>query len=556
MLASLHIENIAVVRRADIEFGGGLTVLTGETGAGKSVIIDSLRLILGGRAQREQIRRGADSATVAGLFCDLPEQTEEALKELGIEPEDGEIYIQRTVGADGKGKILVCGRQIPLQLLREIGTVLIAVHGQHDNQKLMKQELHIKFLDGYAGNEELLGEYREAYSALSSLRRELKALDRDESEKARLTEMLNYQIGDIDAAHLRPGEDEELERRRKKIRSLEKLSRHIRTVYADLCAGDRAPSARDRISDAISSLEQLSDIVPDADRMLDRLKSCMIEVDDIGETVLSQLDDSEGDSTALLDKIESRLELISRLGRKYGAGVENILSFRDDAKRRLDEIENSDGRKAKLEKQIANAETNTLFLARQLSLARREAAERLSSAVTGELGFLEMNKARFGVEINETEPGADGIDDVGFMIAANPGDPLMPLHKTASGGELSRIMLALKCALEDKEGTGTLIFDEIDTGVSGRTAQKIGIKLRQLSKDAQVLCITHAAQIAALSDHHFLVSKKENEGRAETSVAELDEDGRTHELARIMGGEQITEKLLATARELRAISRG
>ncbi len=556
MLASLHIENIAVVRRADIEFGGGLTVLTGETGAGKSVIIDSLRLILGGRAQREQIRRGAGSATVAGLFCDLPEQTEEALKELGIEPEDGEIYIQRTVGADGKGKILVCGRQIPLQLLREIGTVLIAVHGQHDNQKLMKQELHIKFLDGYAGNEELLGEYREAYSALSSLRRELKALDRDESEKARLTEMLNYQIGDIDAAHLRPGEDEELERRRKKIRSLEKLSRHIRTVYADLCAGDRAPSARDRISDAISSLEQLSDILPDADRMLDRLKSCMIEVDDIGETVLSQLDDSEGDSTALLDKIESRLELISRLGRKYGAGVENILSFRDDAKRRLDEIENSDGRKAKLEKQIANAETNTLFLARQLSLARREAAERLSSAVTGELGFLEMNKARFGVEINETEPGADGIDDVGFMIAANPGDPLMPLHKTASGGELSRIMLALKCALEDKEGTGTLIFDEVDTGVSGRTAQKIGIKLRQLSKDAQVLCITHAAQIAALSDHHFLVSKKENEGRAETSVAELDEDGRTHELARIMGGEQITEKLLATARELRAISRG
>lgn len=556
MLASLHIENIAVVRRADIEFGGGLTVLTGETGAGKSVIIDSLRLILGGRAQREQIRRGADSATVAGLFCDLSEQTEEALKELGIEPEDGEIYIQRTVGADGKGKILVCGRQIPLQLLREIGTVLIAVHGQHDNQKLMKQELHIKFLDGYAGDEGLLGEYREAYSALSSLRRELKALDRDESEKARLTEMLNYQIGDIDAAHLRPGEDEELERKRKKIRSLEKLSRHIRTVYADLCAGDRAPSARDRISGAISSLEQLSDIIPDADRMLERLKSCMIEVDDIGETVLSQLDDSEGDSTALLDKIEARLELISRLGRKYGAGVENILSFRDDARRRLDEIEASDGRKAELEKQIADAEAKTVSLAGQLSLARREAAERLSSAVTGELGFLEMNKARFGVEICETEPGPDGIDDVGFMIAANPGDPLMPLHKTASGGELSRIMLALKCALEDKEGTGTLIFDEVDTGVSGKTAQKIGIKLRQLSKDAQVLCITHAAQIAALSDHHLLVSKKENEGRAETSVAELDEDGRTHELARIMGGEQITEKLLATARELRAISRG
>lgn len=555
MLTSLHIENIAVVRRADIEFGGGLTVFTGETGAGKSVIIDSVRLILGGRAQREQIRRGADIATVAGLFCNLSERTEAALRELGIEPEDGELYIQRTVSTDGRGKILVCGRQIPLQLLREIGAVLIAVHGQHDNQQLMKQELHIKFLDGYAGCEELLENYREAYSELSSLRRELRSIDRDESEKARLTEMLNYQISDIDAAHLRPGEEEELERRRKKIRSIEKLSRHIRTVYADLCAGDRAPSARDRIADAISSLEQLSDIIPDADLMLERLRSCMIEVDDIGETVLEQLDEGDGDSTALLDKIESRLELISRLGRKYGAGVENILSFRDEAKRKLDEIEDSDSRKAELEGKIGEAAGKTASLAEKLHLARSEAAEKLSSAVTGELDFLEMKNARFGVEIKETALGADGTDDVGFMIAANPGDPLMPLHKTASGGELSRIMLALKCALEDKEGTGTLIFDEVDTGVSGKTAQKIGIKLRQISKDAQVLCITHAAQIAALSDHHLLVSKKENEGRAETSVAELDEDGRTHELARIMGGERITEKLLDTARELRAISR-
>ncbi len=556
MLASLYIENIAVVRRAEIELGGGLTVLTGETGAGKSVIIDSIRLLMGARARREQIRRGENSATVAGLFRDISHDAVCALSEIGIEPdENGELYIQRTVFSDGRGKTLVGGRQIPLQLQREIGASLIAIHGQHDNQKLLRPELHIMFLDSYASECGLLEEYKSAYRALKETRRELDETNRDEAETARLTEMYQYQIKDIDSAKLRPGEDEELERLRVKIRSYEKLARYAHAVYASLCAGDNAPSARDRIGEAVSALERLSEFIPEADSMVERLRSCMLEAEDIGETVFGMLDDGDGDSSARLDRIESRIETISKLKRKYGADVREILEFRDKAKEKLDMLEESGDRAEALRKRLKAETEQAEKIARRLHDARLEAAARLSEAVTAELVFLEMEKAGFSVEIKETELGADGIDSVEFVIATNPGEPFLPLHKIASGGELSRVMLALKCVLEDKEGTGTLIFDEVDTGVSGKTAQKIGIKLRQISESAQVICITHAAQIAALSDHHLLVSKHEIDGRAETGAEELDEEGRTAELARIMGGEQITEKLLESARELRIISK-
>ncbi len=556
MLASLYIENIAVVRRAEIELGGGLTVLTGETGAGKSVIIDSIRLLMGARAQKEQIRRGENSATVAGLFRDLSQDAVRALAEIGIEPdENGELYIQRTVFSDGRGKTLVGGRQITLQLQREIGASLIAIHGQHDNQKLLRPELHIAFLDSYASELALLEEYRTAYRALKETRRELDETNRDEAETARLTEMYQYQINDIDSAKLRLGEDEELERLRVKIKSYEKLARYIHTVYASLCAGDKAPSARDRMGEAVGALERLSEFIPEADSMAERLRSCMLEAEDIGETVFGMLEDGDGDSSARLDRIESRLETISRLKRKYGADVREILDFRDKTKEKLDMLEESGDRAAALRKRLKTETEEAEKIARRLHSARIAAAEKLSAAVTAELAFLEMEKAVFSAEVKETGLGADGIDSVEFVIATNPGEPLLPLHKIASGGELSRVMLALKCVLEDKEGTGTLIFDEVDTGVSGKTAQKIGIKLHQISESAQVICITHAAQIAALSDHHLLILKRENNGRAETGAKELDEEGRTEELARIMGGEHITEKLLESARELRIISK-
>ena len=512
MLANLHIENIAVVRRADIDLGEGLTVITGETGAGKSVLIDSIKLLSGERARRELVRRGEDSATVAGLFTDLPDELLSALSELGVECEDGELYIQRTINADGKGRFLISGRQVPIQLAREIGELLIAVHGQHENGRLLRPELHLSYLDRYASDDELIAEYRERYAALRTIDKELSGLEHDEQEKARLTEMLTYQIGDIDAAKLRQGEDEELERKRERIRALERLSRFVTAVHTSLVTGDGTPSARDRIASALPALERLGDVVPDGAELIERLRSCMIEVEDIGETVYALLDEDMSDSTKVLDRIESRLELITRLRRKYGATVNDILEFRE------------------------------------------KAAERLAAAVTAELDALEMNGARFGAELQPCALGESGGDSVQFVIATNSGDPLAPLQKIASGGELSRVMLALKCVLGDREGTGVMIFDEVDTGVSGKAAQKIGYRLRRVSRGTQVICITHSAQIAALADTHLLVSKETRDGRAETAVCALGEEQRPYELARIMGGETITEKLLESARELRALS--
>ena len=543
MLANLHIENIAVVRRADIDLGEGLTVITGETGAGKSVLIDSIKLLSGERARRELVRRGEDSATVAGLFTDLSDELLAALSELGVECEDGELYIQRTVNADGKGRFLISGRQVPMQLAREIGELLIAVHGQHENGRLLRPELHLSYLDRYASDEALIADYRERYSALRAIDRELSELEHDEQEKARLTEMLTYQIGDIDAAKLRPGEDEELERKRDRIRALERLSRFVTAVHTSLVTGDGTPSARDRIASALPALERLGDVVPDGAELIERLRSCMIEVEDIGETVYSLLDEDMSDSTKVLDRLESRLELITRLRRKYGATVNDILEFRENAAARLAALEDSDARADELRKQRKTVEREAA-----------EAAGRLSAAVTAELDALEMHGARFGADIQPCPLGENGADSVQFVIATNSGDPLAPLQKIASGGELSRVMLALKCVLGDREGTGVMIFDEVDTGVSGKAAQKIGYRLRRVSRGTQVICITHSAQIAALADTHLLVSKETRDGRAETAVCALGEEQRTYELARIMGGETITEKLLESARELRALS--
>ena len=412
--------------------------------------------------RRELVRRGEDSATVAGLFTDLSDELLAALSELGVECEDGELYIQRTVNADGKGRFLISGRQVPMQLAREIGELLIAVHGQHENGRLLRPELHLSYLDRYASDEALIADYRERYSALRAIDRELSELEHDEQEKARLTEMLTYQIGDIDAAKLRPGEDEELERKRDRIRALERLSRFVTAVHTSLVTGDGTPSARDRIASALPALERLGDVVPDGAELIERLRSCMIEVEDIGETVYSLLDEDMSDSTKVLDRLESRLELITRLRRKYGATVNDILEFRENAAARLAALEDSDARADELRKQRKTVEREAAEAAGRLSAARREAGERLSAAVTAELDALEMHGARFGADIQPCPLGENGADSVQFVIATNSGDPLAPLQKIASGGELSRVMLALKCVLGDREGTGVMIFDEVD----------------------------------------------------------------------------------------------
>lgn len=551
MLQSLHIENIAVIRNADIDFQPGFTVLTGETGAGKSIVVDSIGLLLGARPQRELIRSGAENAVVSAIFCDINAENTAALAELGVEPdEDGIIFLQRVISSDGRAQTKLNGRTIPVSIQREAGRLLINIHGQHENQMLLDQTKHMIYLDRFADDGGEIKDYKTAYEKMASLRRELNGLERDEREKQRMIDMLNFQIADIDSAKLKEGEDDALEIQRKKIKNIERLEKQVRIVYGALYRGERGASVCTGLDRAAAALRQLTDIMPEAEELADKLDSFRYDAEDIAERVNNLTDDDIGDPTAALDKIETRLELITRLKRKYGATVEEILQTRQKCADELDEIENSDERAVELKKELDAAEKAAKTAARSLSETRKEAAKRLSARIMEELAYLDMDKTRFDVEVREAEMTSDGADEVEFMISANPGEPLKPLGKIASGGELSRVMLAIKSVLAGRENTETMIFDEIDTGVSGKTSHKIGVKLRQSASCGQVLCVTHSAQIAALAQNHLLIVKSVADGHAETTVVPLDREGHIREVARIMGGESVTETVMNTAREM------
>jgi len=552
MLYELDIENIAVIKRATISFSPGLTVLTGETGAGKSIIIDSIMLLLGARAQKELIRMGERSATVSAVFGGFSGDELSALSELGIAPdEDGMLFVSREFTPDGRSVARINGRAVPASTLRELGAVLINIHGQHENQALLNPSAHLTLLDMYAGTEKLLEKYVEAYAELCKLLEEKKALSIDEAEKERRVEMLRFQLADIDGAKLKPSEEEALEARRLKLRNLELISRHSRLLRAALYRAEKGMSAYDLVTRAIPALEQLREFVPGADGYIERLYNVRSELEDIVERVADACgDDLDVDPSEELDRIESRLDAIEKLKRKYGAHIKEILEYRAKIAAELSALEESDLRMAELDRRLDEARAKVEEAAEALSAARKEAAERLSAAVTAELGELEMAKAAFEVGITrEPTYTKRGIDAVEFLITTNPGEPPKPLAKIASGGELSRVMLAIKTVLS-RGGASTLIFDEIDTGVSGKTSYKIGVKLKNLAQAAQVICVTHSAQIAALADTQMLISKREVGGRVETEVTPLDREGRIRELARIMGGAEITEKLLMTAEEL------
>lgn len=552
MLYELDIENIAVIKRATIAFSPGMTVLTGETGAGKSIIIDSIMLLLGARAQKDLIRTGEKSAQVSAVFGGFSDEELAAFEELGIATdEDGMLYVSREVTPDGRSVARINGRAVPAATLREIGAYLVNIHGQHDSQALLNPSSHLSLVDMYADVGNRLAVYAEAYDEMCRVRRELEAMSVDESEKARRIEMLRYQLADIDAVKLKPGEEETLEARRLKLRNLELISRQSRIVRAALYRAEKGMSAYDLIARAVSALEQLRDFVPDSDSYIERLENARSELEDIAERVTDACgDDLDGDPSDELDRIESRLDAITKLKRKYGADINEILEFRAKAAAELSALESNDLRIAELEKQLVCCEAKTEEAAAALTSARREAAEKLSKAVTAELAELELAKAVFTVSMTR-EPSytRKGVDAVEFLITANPGEPPKPLAKIASGGELSRVMLAIKSVLS-RGGASTLIFDEIDTGVSGKTSYKIGAKLKNLAGTAQVICVTHSAQIAALADTQLLISKREAGGRVETEVKPLDREGRIKELARIMGGAEITDKLLQSAEEL------
>lgn len=559
MLSSLHIENIAVIKMADIGLYPGFTVITGETGAGKSIVIDSINLILGARAQKELVRSGENEAMVSAVFNEFSEKTLEQLDGYGIKPDEEKIVIfQRNITSDGRGTAHLNGRQITLSTEREAAKLLVNIHGQHDNQLLLDPSSHIDFLDAFAGDEALLTEYSGFYRKLCDTKRRLSELNCDETEKARMIELLKYQLSDIDSARLKPDEEESLIAQKKKIQNLEKISKQCVTVYRALYQNEKGVSAYELVERAEDALNAISEVTPEAAIKAEKLAEIKYALSEIAEFAYASFSmDGVGDPTALLDKIEGRLDTIAKLRRKYGATINDILAYRTKAADELKKITMSDELIKQLEKQLAIEENQTLEAARKLTEARKNRAAELEKKITAELKFLEMGKVSFYVDIKEARESngelkltALGADEVEFLIMTNPGEPAKPLAKIASGGELSRIMLALKCVFAGRDEIPTLIFDEIDTGVSGKTLQKIGIKLKQLSRTAQVICVTHSAQIAALADNHMCITKHEIAGRVETEVKKLDRSGRINEIARIMGGENISETLLKTAEEM------
>lgn len=550
MIRSLQIRNIAVIRSADLEFGEGFTALTGETGAGKSIIIDSIGLLLGGRAAREIIRSGEERASVTALFEELPGETLGLLEGFGIECPDSTLLISRTVGADGRSSARVNGQTVTLPMLREITGGIISIHGQHDNARLMQRSSHIGMLDSYAGLSGRLEEYSALYRQYKDTLRELEELRISAADKMRLRDMLGYQINEINSAKLRAGEEEELSAERLRLQNAERIKKQTGFAYRALYGSEKG-SVSLLLGRSATAIGGLAGMIEGAAELAARLEGFRYEIEDIALTVRDYSDVGEGDPTARLDKIEGRLELISRLRRKYGADIPAILAHRDEAAGRLESLETSDARAEELTVRLAELEKAARKIASAISDVRREAARRAAREVCDTLAYLDMPGVKFEIRLTSgTALRPDGIDEAEFFIAANPGEPPVPLIKTASGGELSRIMLALKCVLSANDGIPAMIFDEVDAGVSGKTARRVGVKLKSISRLAQVLCVTHSAQIASLADEHLLISKREVEGRAETAVITLDTEGRINEIARILGGINITDKQREAAREM------
>lgn len=557
MLSSLHIENIAVIRSLDVDFSKGFTVLTGETGAGKSIIIDSIGLILGSRTSKELIRTGENSAMVSALFTDLPDRTVQALSDLGVAPdEDGCLYLQRTIYRDGRSATKLCGRSIPLSMQREVGALLVNTHGQHENQALLSQSSHLGILDRYGKCQELADAYRAEYRKMNDARNKMESILRDEREKQQKLDMLRFQISDIESAKLKSGEEENLTAEKKLLQNTKLLTKQVTTIYRALYKNDKGVSAWRMLEIARKSLEELLDVFPEASEYSDKLYDMQYELASIAEAASDLLPSGGENPEKRLSEIEDRLDTVRRLERKYGSSIDEVLAFLECAKKEQEEILLSDEKAKEYGALYEKYRADATELAQKLSEIRKSAAAALSERICSELIYLDMNKVAFACKVARRNQdggdalGKDGLDDVEFLISTNPGEPLKPLAKIASGGELSRIMLAIKCVLTDCEGIPTIIFDEIDTGVSGKTSQKIGIKLRELAKGPQVFCITHSAQVAANADTHFKITKGEEGGRSVTHLNLLSDIQRAEELSRIMGGVEKSKAIYESALEM------
>ncbi len=559
LLNSLHIENIAVAKELNIDLKSGFTVLTGETGAGKSIIIDSINFLIGGRVSRELIRTGETRASVSALFSCVNDDTRSFLSEYGIEPdENGEIYLMRSINADGKSISKINGRTVPASTLKAVGTALINIHGQNDSVLMMQKNAQLSVLDEYADTENELAQYVSVYNEMTEIKKKIESLTESSREKTMMIDILKYQIAEIDNAKLNnPKEEEQLSELKLKLKNIEKITKQSGLVYRALLQNEKGMSAVNLMEKAVTALNSLAGVIEGAADMASRLESMRYEVEDIAESVSRYVDEEDEDPEKRLNAIESRLNQIHKLKLKYGEDISQIKKFRAEAASKLEDMESSDIKIAEYtalyEKKLESVEE----YASLLSEKRQCAARVLSESVGKSLAFLDMPKVKFSVAVRrltEQNGGAvyapHGGDDVEFMVSTNPGEPFMPMSKIASGGELSRIMLALKSELSEKNGAGTLIFDEIDTGVSGKTSEKIGIKMKSISKSSQVICVTHSAQVAASADNHCKIEKIERDGRAEAVIHELDINERIAEIARIIGGISVTEAQLDVAREM------
>ena len=557
MLRALTIENIAVAKCLNIEFGDNFTVMTGQTGAGKSVIMDSLSYLLGGKAQRELIRSGENTARVTALFePDL--NLTASLKELGIEVDEfGELTIVRTLNSDGKNSAKINGKSVSVSVLRQASSKLVSMHGQNETVTLYDKNEYIRILDDYARNSELLTEYESIYRKLISKSKELKSFKESLGERSVLSDILKFQVNEIDKAKFSDFEEEEkLERVRARLKNSEHIIKSASLVSKALAPNEKGVGAAYLLERASAALLNLKDVLDGAEDMSSKLDEYRCELIDIAERARDiAMVDSDEEPDKQLDKIEARLNQITKLKRKYGSSIEEIIAFRDEAKKKLHDLDEGEAKIAELEHSIKNLQRNAKLIADELSKKRREAAVNMVLEITDILKYLDMPKVRFSIEIRklsdtEFNLNKNGSEDVDFVVATNPGEPAQSLSKIASGGELSRIMLALKSVQARKAGAGTVVFDEIDTGVSGGTAERIGIKLKELSNTSQVICVTHSPQVSSHADCHCLIEKREINGRAESFVHELDYEERVDELARMIGGIEITEKQLSAAREM------
>ena len=546
MLSLLHIENIAVIECADISFDRGFNVLTGETGAGKSIVIDAISAILGQRAYRDMVRTGAAKASVRAVFTDVPELGWFA--ENGVEY-DPETIIQREIYLDGKNVCRVNGQLVTVSILHKLGIQLINIHGQHDSASLFDEANHLTFLDDFADNQQLRQEYSETFSEVCKLRREIDRISMDEGEKLRRMETLKFQIEEIEKADLRAGEDDELEARRKLLQNSEKISNGLNDAVENLYGGDDTDGAASLLSIAERALARVSKFGDDISSLHEKVADLMYQVQDVAE-IAREVRDDLAYSADELEQIEARLDVIHKLRRKYGTTCADILEYLGKAKKELDEIEFADDHLERLKDKLQKAEKEAWSAALTLRENRKETAMKLSARILTELSQLDMPKVQFSCEFTELDLTANGADAVAFYMSANVGEALKPMSKVASGGELARIMLAMKNVLAEQDKVATLIFDEVDTGVSGRAAQKVAEKLRSVAKTKQVLCVTHLPQLAAMGDTHLLIAKGERDGRTYTTVTPLDIEGRKRELARIIGGANITETTLKSAEEM------